>query len=498
MRTPSSRIWPAAKKRWRERRGPSRSANPLAKLDLVDFVPAISPRFSAPHHLPQLLDYFRRVDAGEEVRGLLSVPRRHAKTETLLHGIAWLLLRHPDWMIGYAGYNDDFVRTKSRLARDYARKAGVQLRSDSTSVNEWLTTSGGGVIARGIGGSWTGHGVQLFIVDDPHKDRTEAESAAHRRRVHDFHSSVGVSSVEPAAGETTGGSMLGVHTRWHEDDYIGRLLNDEEAAWEYTNLPAINDGTDPNRGLGEPLWPDRWPLDRLLKRKADVGEFEWASLYQGHPRPRGAQIFSGDVFLYDELPAFGYQVSVAIDLAYSKKKTADWSVLLVMLGTMTPAGPRYYVVDVVRMQGPPSAFAARAEPVLTEWPAIDWSWRVAGQEGGVADLLRDAPHHLPIRERPTTSDKFISSQPVAAAWNRGEVLFPSKKAAETNAIPNGDLAYPKKGMGWVAKLISEVKGFTGQDGATDDQVDTLITAHEDLSASFGAGASLQIIQPAHW
>lgn len=429
---------------------------------LAEFVPRISPRFKSPGHLWRFVEMLERAER-EAVRGLVSVPRRHGKTELILHASARILARRPELTIGYASYSGEFAQAKSRLARDYARRAQVRLRDDSRSAREWRTTDGGGFLAGGIGGAWTGHGLDILFVDDPHKNRTEAESLQRRNTVDDWFVSAGISSLEP------GGSAFVVHVRWHEDDLIGRLSDDSEVAWEILNLPAINDGTDPGRHLGAPLWPERWPLEALQSRRAEVGEYEWASLFQGRPRPRGASVFKGDVHFYDKLPEWGYRVAIGVDLAYTAKTTSDWSVALVLL----ESEGNYYVVNVVRLQGPPPAFADRVQPLVERYPGANWRWRASGTELGVVSLLKEAPYELPLAAEPIRGDKFVLSQPCAAAWNDGKILLPSEKAAEH--LPNG--------VDWVEPLISEVKSFSGQNDRHDDQIDALGTAFDALDSS---------------
>jgi hypothetical protein len=169
-----------------------------------------------------LLDAFERIDRGESVRVLVSVPPRHAKTETLLHGFAWLLARHPQWAIGYGSYAAEIAYSKSRQARDYARAAGVELRDDSSAVHEWRTRDGGGMLATGRGGPLTGHGVQLLAIDDPFKNRQEADSPTLRAQCWGWYTSTARTRLEP------GGSIIITHTRWHPDDLIGRLLRGDQ------------------------------------------------------------------------------------------------------------------------------------------------------------------------------------------------------------------------------------------------------------------------------
>jgi hypothetical protein len=254
-----------------------RSAD-LSTLSLLDFVPKITPNFARPTHLADVAGMIESCEC-QPIRACVSVPPRHSKTETVLHGIARYLRKHPDRTVAYVSYAADIARSKSRQARDYARAAGVQLRDDSAALHEWRTPQGGGLLATGIGGPLTGHGVSLLVVDDPFKNRSEADSPTVREAVYNWFTSTAMTRVEP------GGSVLVVHTRWHLEDLIGRLLRETEVEWSPLNLPAIN-------ASGEALWPERWPLDALLQRKAEVGEHDWQSLYQGHPVAKAGRIYS--------------------------------------------------------------------------------------------------------------------------------------------------------------------------------------------------------------
>src|SRR5476651_809016 len=93
-------------------------------LSLADFVPKLSRKFMRPDHLKPLIDVFERIAMGERVRAVVSVPPRHSKTETLLHGIAWMLLQNPEYQICYCSYAARIAEKKSRRARELAKKAG--------------------------------------------------------------------------------------------------------------------------------------------------------------------------------------------------------------------------------------------------------------------------------------------------------------------------------------------------------------------------------------
>ena len=250
----------------------------LRTASLAEFVPRVSPAYAAPKHLGPLLEVFDRIEH-EPVRVALSVPPRFGKTETVLHGIARALVRHPEWTFAYVSYAANVARSKSRLIRDYALRAGVELRPDSKSLNEWRTPQGGGVLATGVGGPLTSHGVRVLVVDDPHKNRQEADSPLIRERIGGWFTSTAMTRIEP------GGSAIVVHTRWNNDDLIGRLKSDEEQEWEVISLPAID-------VRGRALWPERWPVAELEKRRAEVGEYDWSSLFQQHPTVRKGRVFA--------------------------------------------------------------------------------------------------------------------------------------------------------------------------------------------------------------
>lgn len=411
-------------------------------LELLEFIPCVTPRWEKPTHLARIVDLFARAEH-EEVRALVSVPPQHGKTETILHGCAWLLSRHPDWPIGYTSYSAQFAHSKSRLARDYALRAGVKLREDSGSVREWRTKDGGGMLADGIGGTLTGHGLKVLVVDDPHKNREEAESSVMREKVQDFAKSTAFTRVHP------GGSIIVVHTRWHEDDLIGRLSQerreDGRPAWEVINLPALDE-------RGEPLWPQQRPKSFLENQRRSLGAYEWWALYMGQPRPRGGAVFQ-DVRYYDELPA-KYRVGIGLDLAYSSKTHADWSVAV----AIAEADGEYFVLDVRRKQAAPPAFAAELRSLAGAYPGARMLWYTSTTEKGLADLLREQSG-FPVTGTLAKADKFVRAQPVAAAWNTGKVHLPRQAP-------------------WLPAFLSEVCSFTGAGDRHDDQVDALAAAFD--------------------
>ena len=211
----------------------------LEMRDLVRFVPRVSPKYMAPTHLAPLLRRFELAAEGIPQRVCCSAPPRHAKTESVLHVPAFVLRRHPEKTISYSTYGDRLSRKGSRKARAIVRRLGIETTS---TINEWRTEDGGGVLAGGVGGPLTGYGIDIAIIDDPVKNRVEAESATYRARLSDWKNDVLTTRIEP------GGSIFAFMTRWHPDDLIGELVSE---GYEYINLPALDADE-------RPLWPERW------------------------------------------------------------------------------------------------------------------------------------------------------------------------------------------------------------------------------------------------
>ncbi len=397
--------------------------------------------YSSPRHLlplTELLDLAER----EPIQAVVHAPPRHAKTDTILAAIAKALKKNPRRTHAYATYEANLAKSKSRRVRDLAIMTGVQLRADATALHEWRTREGGGLLATGVMGPLTGQGVSgLMVIDDPFKNRVEAESATRRRVVSEWFKDVAYTRREP------GCSVIIVMTRWHPDDLAGEKIRD---GWQFVRLPAISDE-------GRALWPERYPIGELEKIRATVGEFTFTSLYQGLPRSRGGAVFS-DVYFFDAPPT-NTKEAIGFDLAYSKRTSADYSVALLLA---KDAAGLNYVMHVERHQLRAPDFRARVRPMVRAHPFAETRWYAAGPELGVADLFAEGDDPVYVGAQKAEGDKFTRAQPVAAAWNAGRVLVPREAP-------------------WLEPFVSEVCGFTGLDDDHDDQVDALAAAYDVLN-----------------
>lgn len=222
------------------------------------------------------------------------MPPRHGKSELASHWWpVWCLERDPTTTFIVTSYGARLAQRWSRRVRNTIREnpraLTVRLASDSAAQDVWETTAGGGMIAAGVEGAITGMGGDVLLIDDPVKDREQAESAIYRQAAWEWYTDTAYTRLSPT------GSVVLVMTRWHVDDLGGRLEAEERAGgdkWRVVSFPAIAEGPDElGRAEGDALWPERWPADRLELIRRVQGPYGWASLYQQSPVPKEGGAF---------------------------------------------------------------------------------------------------------------------------------------------------------------------------------------------------------------
>ena len=249
---------------------------------------------------------------------------------------AWHLGKHSQHEIMACSYSGSlsmgFSRLNRELMRDPAYKVlfETRLHPDSQGAEAWMTTDGGGYTSAGIGGAITGKGAHALIIDDPVKNREDAESESGRSNAWDWYTSTAYTRLAP------GGGVLLILTRWHDDDLAGRLLGAmKEGAdqWTIVNYPAEAKDDELYRNAGEALHPERYDLAALSRIKRAIGPRDWAALYQQDPVPDEGAFFSKDDFeWYDyndpaAVPDGKEMVEYAAwDLAIGQKQENDYSV----------------------------------------------------------------------------------------------------------------------------------------------------------------------------
>lgn len=328
----------------------------LARKHFRYFVEWMLPNYDFSWHnelLIQKLDDFAK---GKIPRLMISMPPRHGKTELgskLLP--AFMFGINPDRQIIATSYAADLATKNSREVQNYinsplfkelfpevflpragapseVKGAFIRTSDEFDIIGKKSTGFGkrGGYRAAGVGGSLTGMGADVGIVDDPHKDLAEATSPTIKQGIEDWYQSTFYTRLTPE------GQVLVIQTRWAEDDLSGRLLKkmkegDEYAdQWEVVSLPAISTSKritgDPRSIEGLPLWPQRFPLARLYKIRSAVGSKVWSSLYQQDPAPAEGNSVNVQWFRrYKALPEMDY-IFASWDFTFKETKTSDYVV----------------------------------------------------------------------------------------------------------------------------------------------------------------------------
>jgi predicted phage terminase large subunit-like protein len=408
-------------------------------------IPLLRTGWEEPAHLVEMNDVYVRAEAaangdGPPVLATFSAPSQVGKSSFGEVADAWWLARNPSHHLGSLLYGQDLANDQSRRIRDDVIALGVPLRGDSSAIDHWTTTAGGGLLSRGLMGGITGQpGLARVRIDDPYRNRMEAESVAHRKRVNDTLKATVFTRRNPRT------SILIQHTRWAPDDLIGFVEKEYGARFEHYRVPAVDDAGHAVvrlAGRDDAFWAEQ----RVL-----MGEHDWWSLMMGLPRPREGTLFKSTFGTYRELPERFDAICIGLDFAYSVKTKADHSAAV----AVGRAGAFWYVLAVVRRQCAAPDFASDIRAMKMRYPTATLRAYIGGTELGTVDFLNRPPHSLRIGAITTRADKYARAQPCAAAWNRGAVLLPEHAP-------------------WLDVFIGEVLDFNGEDGGRDDQTDSMV------------------------
>lgn len=421
-------------------------------------------------HLMWLADLTLKMWRGQVRRVCVSMPPRHGKSQFLsMHLPTWWLGTRPESKVILCSYGEKLTVEWSRAARDlFSEHAPVVFGVDTwarASVTAWNVytragkLTGGGMRAVGKGGSLTGRGADLLILDDLIKDDEEANNDALREAAWDWFQSVAMTRLEP------GGVAIIVQTRWHHDDIVGRLEQKQKAGevgepWTFINLPAIAEPDDPlGRTVGEALWPERYDIKALENIRVDRGPYVWQALFQGAPTPKGGAIFKRDWCRYYTRGEMGGNIEgegpvdfnrmirfATVDLAASTKNSADFTVASAW--ALDVEKHRLFLMDRVRIRAEGPEIIPMLQELVGRWNlGTVWIERVAWQLFFIQQARRD----LPVRELVPDRDKLSRALPATAMMASGQVYWPSNAP-------------------WLTEWEAELLAFPA--GGKDDQVDT--------------------------
>jgi len=280
--------------------------------DFRHFIAAAYPGYAFHTWAERLIALLQRVADGELHRLIVCCPPRLGKSLLVSKLFpAYWVSRYPHRFCAIASYSAELAYAHSREARHFYRSCGHPLSKDSTAVGNWLTPQRGGCIAAGVRGPFTGKGYALGVIDDPYKGPEDAGSAAQRQKLIEWFQSVWLTRAEPGVSSTAGAAQVVVLTRWHQDDLIGWLLEQEAGDapqhWHVLNLPALAEpletrlsfpptcSVEPEwREPGAPLCPERFPLAELEQIRIRTGRYWWEALYQQRPSPAEGLLFRSE------------------------------------------------------------------------------------------------------------------------------------------------------------------------------------------------------------
>lgn len=382
---------------------------------------------------------------------VLSVPPQHGKSMTITETLpSWFLGKNPHGRVIEISYNMEFAKKFGRKNREKIRNYGKKVFDIGLAVrpcNELefeLDNHVGGMISRGVDSGVTGQGANLMIIDDPVKNRAEADSKTTRNRVWAEWQDSYKSRL------AAGAKVIVIQTRWHEDDLAGRIIEYEPDV-TVINLPCEAEENDlMGRELGEPLHPEIGKGKKWLKAfkesvKKTEGSRTWEALYQGHPTVDEGNIVKREWWqFYSELPEDLFKV-ISIDSSFKDTDRSDFTAIQVW----GKNDANYYLLERVK---------ARMDFVST---MNKLKYLRYAHPTTVGILVEDKANG------PAVVSMLKNSVPGVIAVNpQGGKM--ARLNAIAGVIESGNVYLPE-GADWLDEFIDEFASFPN--GAHDDEVD---------------------------
>lgn len=451
---------------------------------IIDFVRKTKRDYQTNWHHAVLCDRLDSFVNGDIKRLIVCMPPRHGKSELVSRRLpAYILGRNPDAKIIACSYSADLAqrmnRDVQRIMDDAAyisqfpdtRLYGKNIRT--IADGSWLRNSdifevvnhSGVYRSAGVGGGIGGMGFDFGIIDDPIKNREDADSQRIRDKVWDWWQSTFYTRAEKDA------AILLTTTRWHGDDLAGRILGSGDASdWSVVSFPAVcedADNPDDPRNIGDPLWPGKYDSTALDKIRQAIGPYQWASLYQQRPRPREGGMFKAQWFaLVDAVPRDALRVRWWDKGATEGDGDYTAGVLVAYHDGV------FYIEDVVRGQWS----SGERDRIIRQTAELDrlrglnityWGEQEPGSGGkDAAQAFVRLLAGYNVHTEPTTGNKESACEPLAAQAEAGNVRV--LRAA------------------WTIGFVNEACEFPS--GKNDDQIESAARASNKLAISGGSFA----------
>lgn len=447
-------------------RDPAAFVDELARRDFVSFLIRAFPWINGganllPNwHIDAIAHRLERVRSGDCRRLIVCVPPRSLKSVTVsVAWVAWCLGRDPSLNFVCVSYSGELASKHARDTRAimtspwYLRLFPRTALSPMRLANhDFETTLGGGRLATSIGGTLTGRGGDIIIVDDPIKP-DEAMSETTRNSVNEwFHT-----TLASRLNDKKRGAILLVMQRLHQNDLAGMLL--ESGEWDELSLPAIaiedesiplTRGRTHHRRRGEALHAAREPREELLRIKESIGSIIFAAQYQQQPVPAEGNFVKPEWFGYYDEPPTGGTVVQSWDTASKTGIYSDFSVGI----TARHYQRRYYILDV---------FRERVDFVRLRAKIVQLCQRYRVNRLLIEDAASGTQLIQILRQHPPQG----VPRPVACKPENDKI---SRFAVQTSRIEAGEVLLPR-GAPWLADFLSEIVGFPN--ARHDDQADAL-------------------------
>lgn len=414
-------------------------------------------------HLEALGHHLQEVAEGRIRRLLVTIPPRNLKSTFCSIALpAWILGRAPTKKIIAITYGAELSKAQQNdfravVTSEWYQKLFPAMRVDprKDTEQEMRTTARGMRFATTVGGTLTGRGGDILIIDDPLK-ASEAYSKTVRLAVNAWYRETLLSRLN----DKVNGAIIVVMQRLHDDDLAGYLLREEDGNWVHLDLPAIateeqhvpiGPGRVHHRLVGDVLNPEHEPISVLDNQRRGMGSALFEAQYQQRPVPPGGAMFKRH-WLRLEHAAWeseAEEIIISIDTASKANARADYSVATVW----ATRGEAMHLIHVERERLDYPDLRRAVIGLKQRWPQAI----ILVEDAGVGTAL--------IADLERTGIGAIGVLPDRDKISRamGETAF--FEAGAVSIVPDTP---------WCDAYLAELLAFP--DGRHDDQVDATIQA----------------------